>query len=219
MKAVFKRILLMLAATSPAMAARVVQVDSLNTNTAANSVLATSTEISYLAGVTANLQTQINNAGSGLTAVMRGVTLTPASYSSGITVEVIPDSDIGAGKQFWIQGISMTFIGTAVGVLSAPPGNCYFQSKTSGKRFAKADMQLIASSGTIDVTFLPNPSGTGTVLNSFGPLKSTPTPGIWEGGSVGEGIGFQCPTAGALTCMGPGSPNCDVLAQVWGVAK
>lgn len=62
----FKNLVFLLSILAlPSFAARVVQVDELRANTGNAALLATSTQLSYLAGVTANIQTQINNAGGG----------------------------------------------------------------------------------------------------------------------------------------------------------
>lgn len=203
--------------------ARVVQVDELRANTAGAALLATSTQLGYLAGVTADIQTQINNAGggSGPTPVMEGVTLTPALISSAALVEVIPAASVGPGKKFLMQGASLTFIGGTSGTISGTGTNdCRLLSSTSLTDFLRANMSLMMNGGgSIDTYILPNPSGGGTVLQSYGPGPAQSTPAFWLGGAVGEGVSFQCPSSGVLTCMGPGSPTCEMYLQVWGVVK
>ena len=62
----FKNLVFLLSILAlPSFAARVVQVDELRANTGNAALLATSTQLSYLAGVTANIQTQINAVSGG----------------------------------------------------------------------------------------------------------------------------------------------------------
>lgn len=213
---------LALLAASAFSQSRKVYIDALVDNHS-KALLATSTQVGYLAGVTADIQTQINNAGggSGPTPVMEGVTLTPALISSAALVEVIPAASVGPGKKFLMQGASLTFIGGTSGIISgAGTNDCRLLSSTSLTDFLRANMSLMMNGGgSIDTYILPNPSGGGTVLQSYGPGPAQSTPAFWLGGAVGEGVSFQCPSSGVLTCMGPGSPTCEMYLQVWGVVK